>query len=420
MLDAESGIERRHRQVAVLSALLESEQLRADNRLLEVNLKNQQQDLAHNRKLRLWWASTAVASMLGCALIGYLFVLGKRRNRRLRQYEIILSRAGGLTPHAMLLFDENRCVCFANRCLLGKGDAPVIDAPLADVVPAFLLEEITVAIDKAFATTSFVSLEVVLHDADGSNQYYVDGGEAIGVTLQSIDITESRNLERQFLDGASRERRQFGDSLHEGLAQELAGIMLMLGNLSSVVKRGLPEARQLVTEISEQIARSIGSARQMAQDLAPVMIERGSLPDAVQKLTESASRRLGISMSCDCRIEGCSTSDLAADHIYQFCREAVINATLSKECRWVRIEMTVIGASLTIRINDNRRRTQTGVETDGLRTKMLVFRARLLGGALSFDATPANESCVTLKIPLSQLQEEAAADTKRRRKDVIE
>jgi signal transduction histidine kinase len=197
--------------------------------------------------------------------------------------------------------------------------------------------------------------------------------------------------------------------LHEGLAQELAGTLLMLGNLSSILRREAPVGVPLLAEITEQVARSIGAARRMAQDLAPVMVERGSLGDALQWLAVSAESQIRAAVSLDCRIGDCTISDLAADHIYQFCSEAVVNTALSESCHRVKIELQVVMDSLVIRISGDLRTDSTQTSPwDESNTKRMVFRARLLGGVLGFESTAGRVVSATLTVPVAQLQDDVS------------
>lgn len=417
-LDAASGIERRHRQVAMLSALVESERLRTNNRLLEADLRARQQDLQQQQRARLLWRAVAAASVIACGLLVCLLVARKRHARRLRRYHIVLSHAWSRAPHAMMLLDENRLVFFANRPLLGSGPAPVVGAALGEVIPRHLLAQITQAIESAFSSGRFVSLDIEMDQGDVPKRYYevyvlpaIDGSEALGVTLQSIDVTELRSVERQFVDNNSRERQQLGDELHEGLAQELAGVLFMLNNLSNRLKRESTGYAQLVTEASEQVARSISLTRRLAQEIAPIAIERGSLADALKRLAGSVGIRLGAAVSCECVLDERSISNLAADHVHRFCRDALIEAALDEACHEIRLEVHFVRDSLVIELcGDRRVEPPSGSKRSECPTQLLAFRARLLGGKLVIDPSRANEFRLTLTVPSFQLQDRVGSD----------
>jgi len=417
-LDADSGIEDRHRRVAVMSALIESVKLRASNRVLEQTLKSEQNDVLRQKKARLLWAAVAVTSLLVCGLLACLLLVRKQHLRRLRRYDIILNHAWSRAPHAMLMLDENRLVCFANRPLVGAGPAPVVGASLSGSVPPDQIQPITQAVDRAVETGHFQSLELVVQQNESADRHYdvlilpaIEAGETLGVALQSIDVTDLRAMERQFLNGASRERLQLGGELHEGLAQELAGVLLMLSSLSTTLQRESPQCAHLMTEAAEQLARSINSARRMAQDLAPVRIERGSLANALQKMIESAAQQLGIVVSCECALDGCAISDVAADQLYLFCRDALIEVALIEHCHRICIRLRSIDDSLAIHVSGHEQRPIMRMSRHEFPTRMMVFRARLLGGSLRVGPESDTEFCITLTVPSCRIQDYALSDT---------
>lgn len=418
-LDNAAAIERRDGQIAVLSTLIDAERLRTTNRLLEEMTKGQRRELDRQRQGRLLLTTLALALTAVCGLLASLLLLRRRHTQRLRRYDIILNHAWNQAPHAMLMLDENRLVCFANRPLLGEGSVPVAGASLADLAPPELLPAITAAIDRAFETNRFVDLDLVVRE-DDKDRYYelfvlpaMIEGKAIGVTLQSIDVTELRTVERQFIDGTFREREQLGGAIHEGLAQEMAGVLLMLSNLATRLKHGSTNCAHLVAEMAEHVARSISSARRMAQDLAPVTVERNSMRDALHRLTQSEVQRLGIPVSCECILEGCSLSRFAADHIYQLCRDSLSEAASMKSCSRIRFQLKVTSELLVIQMTGDYRGNPAPVEAGhDTSRKLIAFRARLLGGRVEFDRMPGIKEShigITITIPLGQLQDRVAS-----------
>ena len=410
-LDAASGIEMRHRQVAVLAALIEAERLRADNHVLEAHLQHEQQDLLQQKRARLLWATVAATSGIVCVLLAVLALVRRRNSRRLRRYDIILNSAWSSAPHAMVMLDENRLVCFANRPLFGIGRTPAVGTSLVASIPPEFRSPVTQSIDTAFEKGRFQSLELVLQQETATDRSFevlvlpaMHAGEAVGVALQCIDVTDLRAMERQFSDGNSHERLQLGSELHEGLAQELVGVLLMLSSLSKALQRESAASAHVATLAAEQLVRSIDSARRMAQDLAPVGVVRGSLADALRRLAESEAGRLGVSISCECVLDGCALSDIGADHIHQFCRNALLETVLVAHCRCVRMQLNVIDDSLVVRVIGSRAAKRSNeFPGDEILTRMLVFRARLLGGRLSLGPEGDDGFSITLSLLACQL-----------------
>jgi signal transduction histidine kinase len=148
----------------------------------------------------------------------------------------------------------------------------------------------------------------------------------------------------------------------------------------------------------------------MAHDLAPVRIERGSLADALQRMIESTAEQLAIAVSCECLLDGSAISDVAADQLYLFCRDALIEAALIEHCRRICIQLRSHEDSLVIRVSGHGQGPITHISRHESHTRMIVFRARLLGGSLGFGPEGDAEFCITLTIPSCRIQDHAVSD----------
>jgi PAS domain S-box-containing protein len=399
----------RNRQVAVLSALIASDEIAAANRQLQERVKSQQREAARQRELRI---TVSVATLVICALLGYLLWISERHRRALRRQESILRSAGQNAPDAFLLLDEQRRVQFANRNLCGQGPLPAIGEPVSASVPPSLLPTLTGAIDEAFERRTVVSFAATLPDQAGAMRQFemcvvpaIERERVVGGTLRAIDVTEHQELERLVIDGASEERQRLSRELHEGVGQQFAGVLLLLGTASSSVRRGLPNSALLIEEIAQFVQDGIDAMRELARGLAPVKLGMGSLTVALQLLVANAARRLRIAVDCDCRLDGIVLSDLAADHLYGICREAVTNAALHGRCTRVMIVVRVAGDVLTVSISDDGQGMPPGREqiSQGLGIKLMAYRTQLLGGRCRITAPPGGGTCVTATVPLDRV-----------------
>ena len=400
----------RNRRVAVLSAIVTAEKLTAANGLLQQRNLHYQEDLANQRKANRLASGLAVAAGLFCATFAYLFLQVRRHTRDLRRRDIIQRSASSRAPDAIILLDEARIVRLANRNICGDGPAHPEGRPIGEGVPESLWPELNAAIERALVTREIVDLGAEIVVVGSAMRLFdicilpaVDEDAVIGVSLRSIEVTDTRALEREVLDSAALERQRLSSELHEGLGQQLAGVLLMLGNLTAVIKRGLTGADQLVGEISKHVVQSIESTRQLAQGLAPVQIGSGSLSAALRSLVKAASRRLAIDVTCDCRLDDRMISHIAAEHLYRICREAISNAALHGRCTRVNLDLDCCHEHVILNICDDGVGVPSATSTQGFGLKMMTYRAQALGGRLSVNSLPEGGTQVTLTLPLSKV-----------------
>lgn len=410
-LEQSANGEQRNREVAVLSALVTSEKLIAANRLLVQQLSNQVLENRAQQQARRLWAIVSAATLLLCFMFACLLLLTRRHSRTLRRQETILRAAGHSAPDALVLLDQQYRVRFGNRNLFGHATMHPIGEPLGVGVPAEALPTLTDAIDQVTQQHLPVTFYLGVKDHAVRDRQYeihvvpaIEDGFLVGVTLRSLDVTDLRHLAREVIDDASRERQRFSSDLHEGLGQELAGVMLMLGSLSTKIKQALPDAAVLADQIASYVAQSVVLTRELARGLSPVHIVRGSLGDALDALARDTEKRLSVRIICDCWLDGVAVSNTAADHLYRICREAITNALLHGRCTQIELQIRIDAGDLRLSIADNG----SGVRSDralgdGLGLRLMAYRTRLLGGELRFRPNQAGGTNLTVVVPISQL-----------------
>lgn len=416
-LDRAAGTEQRNREVAVLSALVSSAKLSAANRILEERVEGQRMELASQRVARRLWASLCAAAALLCVMFACLLLATRRHERELRRQETILRSAGSHAPDAIVLLDESRHVRFANRNLFGTGILHPRDQPLGIGVPALMLPVLRGLVSEACETLKVVTRSVAVEHSDGTVRDYelavapaIDQGRLVGLAVRSTDVTDIRRLEREVLDGASRERQRLSDQLLEGLGQELAGVLLLLGSASTVIERGLPDAGALVKQVAQYVVQSIETTRELARGLSPVRIGYGSFATALAGLAEEAQATRKLRVTSACRLQGVILADVAADHLYRFCRDAIEQAASAGAASRIDLEIAVDDDDVRVCIHCDgtafRGTALAGNDPadDELEMKMIAYRTLLLGGTLQVVPAPGGGTRLTMRVPITQVE----------------
>jgi signal transduction histidine kinase len=411
-LDRATGVEQRNREVAVLSALVTSEKLSAANRILEERVEGQRKELASQHVARRLWTTLSVAAALLCLMFAYLLHATRRHGRELRRQETILRSAGNQSPDALVLLDESRRVRFANRNLFDHGAPHPHGERLGAGVPAAVLPVLEGIVAEACEKLKMVTRSVAVEHPEGNERKYeltaapaIDNGLLVGLALRSTDVTDVRRLEREVLDGASRERQRLSDELHEGLGQELAGVLMLLGSASTVIERGLPDAGDLVRQVAQYVVRSIETTRELARGLSPVRVGYGSLAIALAGLVEETRAARGIQVTSLCRLQGVVLADVAADHLYRFCRDAIEQAAGGSASTRIDVTISVDVDDVQVRIDcDGNAFHDEASGGEELEMKMLAYRTLLLGGTLRVTHGPSGGARLTMSVPITQVE----------------
>ena len=139
------------------------------------------------------------------------------------------------------------------------------------------------------------------------------------------------------------EQRRIGQDLHDGLGQHLTGVAFMSKALTQKLSAdGRPEAADAAT-INQLVNESIRWTRDLARGLAPMDLDRTSLPESFQELARKTSRMFSV----ECTYEGVESLELPDDEValnlYRVAQEAVSNGVKHGKAKNVTIDLRAEG-----------------------------------------------------------------------------
>jgi PAS domain S-box-containing protein len=211
-----------------------------------------------------------------------------------------------------------------------------------------------------------------------------------GIVLTVRDMSEQRSLERALLDVATRERHRLCGDIHEGLGQQLTGIVLYLKSMVGAVNRGGRIGAAEVDAVVDLVNGAIEQVRTLARGLSPLEVVHRSLGSALKVLTDDLERQFGFEVTLEARIVDASLTDLEADHLYRIVQEGLLNAARHSGCRAVALSVRVSADDLMVTIEDDGRgMPEAAGDGGGLGLRMMRYRARLLGASLKIETRPA-------------------------------
>ncbi|MGH8253921.1 MAG: PAS domain-containing protein [Steroidobacteraceae bacterium] len=232
--------------------------------------------------------------------------------------------------------------------------------------------------------------DVLFRRADGSEFTGEVIAEAIGLAsgqkwlLVVQDVSERKQLEREVLDIANRERHRLGTDLHDGLGQELTGVALMLRSVSTRLGRESPVAVPQIDGIVGLVNHAIESTRAMARGLAPVSIDQGGLGSALAELTSRSRAAYGVQV----RLRRTASADLqiaedTAIHLYRITQEAINNSIRHGRAARVQVTLRERAGRLELSVSDDGVGLAEGhAQGRGMGLKIMRYRARMIGGTI--------------------------------------
>jgi PAS domain S-box-containing protein len=257
----------------------------------------------------------------------------------------------------------------------------------------------------ALATGQMQRWEYVRKDPRGSPRhiearFVKSGDDEVVVTVR--DFTERIELEREVIASGERERTRIGQDLHDGLAQLLIGVRLLLSALRDKLALSGSPHHDDADRAVDLVSRAIKHTSELAHGLSPIP-KRGRLSDALRQLGKESEKLLGARCEVDCQCAGTQPflSETTATHLYRIAQEAITNAVKHGKATRIDIRCAIAEGFLELTVADDG----TGIpadamESDGLGLHIMNYRARAIGGDLSVVACPSGGTLVRCQAPL--------------------
>jgi PAS domain S-box-containing protein len=310
------------------------------------------------------------------------------------QAQVLDTMNGGV-----LTIDEGGRITLANaamRQLLGYGVDELIGRPIESLVSAHGegLHRSAHATTPAFAPQS----ETWLRRKDGSECLVAFASSQLTFASHAIrihvcrDISVQRQIERALAGAASRDALRIGNQLHEGLAQELAGVSFLLSTMTHQVG-GLGA-------IELHLTNAIGTAREMARLVSPTSTVSGSLELALRGLTDEIARKRGIPAQCVARAGQLEFDGTTSDQVYRIAQSAVQYATRRRNCSTICLQLDGESGYIKLTISwECPEQAASNSEWDALELELIGYRTRLLGGTCDYDDSLPHRGAIAVTIP---------------------
>jgi signal transduction histidine kinase len=213
------------------------------------------------------------------------------------------------------------------------------------------------------------------------------------------EIKERKRIEKEILEITQEEQRRFGSRLHDGLCQELTGILMFAKNLTQKMEK---ENRLDIAElkkITDLLRQVIGQARNTARGLYPGEMEGASLMHSLQELTSNTQSTSGVSCRFHCPEPIFIDDNDVATHLYRIAQEGISNAVLHGKPQSIEVGFTRNDGHINLILKDD------GVgfiydpqSSKGIGLKIMKYRAHMMGG--TFQIEPNSPRGIILKCSL--------------------
>ena len=340
----------------------------------------------------------------------------KRAETALRESEQRLRAILETAVEGIITIDERGCIESLNPAacrvfgyepqeLVGKNVSTLMPAPYHESHDSYLANYRHTGHAKIIG----IGREVIGRRKDGTtfpmdlSVCEVKLGERPMFTGFVRDISERRKLEQAVAAAAEQERARIARELHDGLGQQLGGLLFMMNGLQRDLQSAHAAQAETAAQLSKELATAITQARNLSHELYAVPPQ----PDGLVQALENLAERVGSERGIECAFKGESSilvhNQAAASHLYRIAQEAVQNALKHSRAKRIDIELTQ-PAGLELRVRDNGIGFPAERNSRGVGLHTMEQRARLIGGQLAVRTQDHSGVEVVCSVPKAMLE----------------
>ena len=213
-----------------------------------------------------------------------------------------------------------------------------------------------------------------------------------------------RTLAVRVVDADDRERSRIARELHDGTAQALSALDMLLSTTSSEWSAEL--ARENLQIMRDITAEALESVRLLSQTVHPRVLDDLGLAAALRMLVKRALVHPGIKVEVNNKIEALEVSPLVAATIYRIAQEALHNAAKHAGSGIViEVDLDRVADEIHLCVRDNGLgfTPPDAVERrSGMGLFIMEERCVLVDARLSVVSSPGNGTTVEVWVPLGQ------------------
>jgi signal transduction histidine kinase len=199
----------------------------------------------------------------------------------------------------------------------------------------------------------------------------------------------------------ARERNRLARDLHDTLAHSLAGLVVELQAIETLLKAEPTAARSELMKARQIAQEGLRETRQAIQDLRVNPIEDLGLARALERAAIDFGDRAGVQVDLYVSDPQASIANDVAAQIYFIAQEALHNIERHADARRVEVSLGRSDGQLLLKIGDDGRgfdESQIDEERFGLQG--MYERAEMIGAQLSVTSEMGQGTVVQLTIPL--------------------
>lgn len=215
------------------------------------------------------------------------------------------------------------------------------------------------------------------------------------------EAAERQRLENLVEEATEREQQRIGGELHDGVCQELTGLLLLTKRIQKSSKSGVnnPSDSELLSSLADGLSRSIGEIHGISRRLSPGQLGPNELPGAIRDLVRRCVEVTDVEITFVHEAEKGTRPSYDGLNVYRLVQEALANALRHSHASKIEILLSESPDQLLVRVDDNGSGLPEDAEQrGGLGLRTLRWRAARSGGTLVLSGSPGGGTRLEFKV----------------------
>ncbi|MEI7891508.1 MAG: sensor histidine kinase [Myxococcales bacterium] len=235
--------------------------------------------------------------------------------------------------------------------------------------------------------------------------------EAVTAARLRAEAADRERLEGEVLEAGERECRRIGSELHDGVCQDLTGLLIRSKRAQKALEAlSNPEAEAL-RSVVEGLGEAIGEVHGLSRRLSPGRLTGRDLAGAVDDLVRRTAEVADVSISFMADGDGPTVDPVVTLHLFRVAQEALANAVRHAAATQIEILLAHDPEGTRIRVDDDG----VGLPADaalrgGLGLRTLRWRAVKAGGTLTVGPRPGGGTRVECSVPRTEAGKETESE----------
>ena len=226
------------------------------------------------------------------------------------------------------------------------------------------------------------------------------GAHRLRLRIVETHEHEISALNERLMKAQEQERIRIAGELHDGVAQEMLAVTMMLGTAKRQIPDG-SEAQAVLDKVQQKLIKMGTDIRQLSHDLHPSVLQEAGLPEAVRTYCKEFTASSGFLVQCEADATLSALSRGAGLALFRILQEALGNAAKHAKATQVSVRLTRFKHMVFLSITDDgvgfdRSRLE---DSGGLGLISMRERTSQLNGIFDVDSVPGRGTRVRVEIP---------------------